>query len=336
MQAAADWLGQQTSSEDAPFMLFVDEFDPHEPFDTPEPWASRYDPDWQEDLMIWPPYSVKTTERGILTERQARHLRANYGAKLSMIDHWFGMVLDALDAQGLTNDTAIIVCTDHGHYLGERDIFGKPGVPHYEPMGHTPLLISWPGSTAASIPALTTNVDIHATLCDLFNVTPNHTTHGKSLIPLLEGSASSVRDWAISGVYGRWVHVHDGRRKYARGPVSDNNQPLSMWSNRCSTMPVPQLPRLKLPTPNRNAYLDFMPGSDIPVIRQPFQPGDMLPFWCADQRPNAHCLYDLENDPGELENLLDTRDEKRMLDLLQTALRELEAPEEQLARLGIA
>ena len=28
------------------FMLFVDEFDPHEPFDTPEPYASMYDPDW--------------------------------------------------------------------------------------------------------------------------------------------------------------------------------------------------------------------------------------------------------------------------------------------------
>ena len=44
--------------DDAPFLLFVDEFDPHEPFDTPEPWAGRYDPDWEGELLIWPPYDV--------------------------------------------------------------------------------------------------------------------------------------------------------------------------------------------------------------------------------------------------------------------------------------
>ena len=90
----------------------------------------------------------------------------------------------------------------------------------------------------------------------------------------------------MAGVYGRWVHVLDGRYKYARGPVTEDNLPLSMWSNRWSTMPVPQIPALKLPMPDRNAFLDFMPGSEIPVIRQPFQPGDMLPYWCANQRPN--------------------------------------------------
>ena len=38
-------------------MLFVDEFDPHEPFDTPEPCASMYDPDWEGAHLIWPPYA---------------------------------------------------------------------------------------------------------------------------------------------------------------------------------------------------------------------------------------------------------------------------------------
>ena len=66
----------------------------------------------------------------MLSEREGRQIRANYGAKLSMIDHWFGRVLDALDDRALWDDTAVIVCTDHGHYLGEKDIWGKPGVPH--------------------------------------------------------------------------------------------------------------------------------------------------------------------------------------------------------------
>ena len=152
---------------------------------------------------------------------------------------------------------------------------------------------------------------------------------------MLTGEATAVREWALAGVFGRWVHVLDGTRKYARAPVSDDNLPLSMWSNRWSTMPVHQMPDLTLPRPNRNAYLDFMPGSEVPVIRQPFQPGDMLPFWCANQPANWHCLYDLSVDPQERENLLDTPAEKDMLDLLHTALRDVDAPAEQFARLGI-
>jgi arylsulfatase A-like enzyme len=335
MRATVDWL-QQNDGSDKPFLLFVDEFDPHEPFDTPDPWANKYDPDWDEELMIWPPYSVKTVENGILNEKQARHVRANYGSKLSMIDHWFGKVLDTLDAQNLWEDTMVIVCTDHGHYLGERDIFGKPGVPHYEPMGHTPLMIYHPQSSVQTVDGLTTNVDINATLCDLFGVEADQRNHGKSMLPMLTGEQTSIREWALAGIYGRWVHVLDGKRKYARGPVNDDNLPLSMWSNRWSTMPIHIMPDLRLPMPDRRAFLDFMPSSEIPVIRQQFQPGDMLPYWCVGQRINEHYLYDLHNDPQETENLLGSQAEKDMQDLLRTALTEVEAPAEQLARLGLS
>jgi len=335
MQAAADWL-TANADDGGPFLLFVDEFDPHEPFDTPKPWANMYDPDWKDELLIWPPYSVKTVERGTLTEAQARHVRANYGSKLSMIDHWFGRLLAVVDEKNLWDSTMIIVCTDHGHYLGERDIFGKPGVPLYEPMAHTPLLIHHPERTVTELRALTTNVDINATLYDFFGVEPAHRTHGTSLLPLVTGEATQVRDWLVAGIYGRWVHVLDGRHKYARSPVRDDNLPLSMWSNRWSTMPVHALPELKLPLPDRRARLDFMPGSDVPVIRQHFQPGDMLPYWCAGQRANRHCLYDLERDPGETENLLGTAEETRMTDLLRAALEALDAPRDQFERLGIA
>ncbi|MCZ6619521.1 MAG: sulfatase [Gammaproteobacteria bacterium] len=334
MQTAADWLDENAGFHDR-FLLFIDEFDPHEPFDTPEPWANKYDPDWSEELIIWPPYSVKTVERGVINARQAKHVRANYGSKLSMIDHWFGKLMDAVDKNGLWDDTVVILCTDHGHYLGERDIFGKPGVPHFEPMGHTPLMMHLPGVAAGSVAGLTTNVDINATLYDIFDLTPRHRTHGVSLLPLVRGETTSVREWALSGVWGRWVHVFDGNRKYARAPVNDDNLPLSLWSNRWSTMPIVSAPRLKLPNPDRRAYLDYMPGSDIPVIRQPYEPGDGLPYWCAQQPINWHCLYDIDNDPEEAENRLGGREEADMLELLKAALADVEAPEEQLQRLGI-
>ena len=132
MAAAARWLDRELGAVRRPeerSLLVVDEFDPHEPFDTPEPWASRYDPDWSGDRLIWPPYARNRAESG-LTEREARHLRAQYGAKLSMIDHWLGRVIDVIDRRDAWDTTAVIVCTDHGHYLGEHGgIWGKPQVP---------------------------------------------------------------------------------------------------------------------------------------------------------------------------------------------------------------
>lgn len=335
MQTASQWLRENAGAHER-FLLFIDEFDPHEPFDTPAPWADRYDPDWTGDRIIWPPYSVDTVASGTLTAREAQHIRANYGAKLSMIDHWFGRLLDTVDALGLRENTAIIVCTDHGHYLGERDIFGKPGVPLYEPLGHTPLLVYLPGAEAGTCNTLTTNVDINATLYELFGIEPRIRTHGRSLLPLLRGESRSIRDWALAGVYGRWVHVIDGERKYARAPVDASNLPLAMWSNRWSTMPVPSMPRLRLPKPDRRAVIDFMPGSDIPVLKQAFTKGDRLPWWCVGQPANAHVLYDLTRDPGEQENLVGGAEERRMIELLHAALTAMEAPREQFERLGIA
>ena len=333
MRAAADWVRGAASQHDR-WLLFVDEFDPHEPFDTPAPWAGRYDPDWDGDLLVWPPYDVGAVRDGRLTGAEARQIRANYGAKLSMIDHWFGRLLDALDETGVGDGTAVIVCTDHGHYLGEKDIWGKPGVMQYEPLGHMPLLVRWPGAVAGSTcDALTTSVDLFATLADVFGAQVPQRTHGVSLVPLLEGTATTVREHAIGGVYGNWVQVTDGRRKYARAPVGDNF-PLSLWSNRWSTMPVHGLPNLLAP-PDQRAWLDTMPGTDVPVIRQPFAPGDPVPYWVGRRLAGQHHLFDVERDPDEDEDLVGTGAEQEMIDLLRSALDEVEAPAEQLARLGI-
>lgn len=340
MAAAADWLRTATPHHDR-WLLFVDEFDPHEPFDVPAPWEGVYEDDpWEGERLIWPPYAVGGVSRGHLSEAEARHLRANYGAKVSLIDHWFGRVLAALDNQGLWDSTAVVVCTDHGHYLGDvrggDDLWGKPGVPQYEPLGHTPLLVHWPGvGGGGTCDALTTSVDLHATLSEVFGVSAGHRTHGRSLAPLLTGEATTVREWAVGGVWGNWVQVTDGHRKYARAPVGDPF-PLSMWSNRWSTMPLHITGVEGLPPPDGRAFLDTMPGTDIPVIRQPYAAGDRLPFWAGQGLVDQHHLYDLDLDPDEAENRTGEAVEADLVDLLRSALVELEAPTEQLERLGLA
>ena len=218
----------------------------------------------------------------MLDERQARQVRAWYGAKLTMIDHWFGRVLDALDRDGLWDDTAVIVCTDHGHYLGEKDIWGKPRGADLRAAGPHPAA----GRLARRRRRAT---------CDALDHQRRPARHAGRPVrrrrpapharPLARAACcaarpTSVRDWVLAGVWGREVHVVDReRRSTPRAPAGDN-APLSMWSNRWSTMPVHVLdPSSRLPLPDDRAVLDRMPGSTVPVIRQPFGAGDRLPFW---------------------------------------------------------
>jgi len=335
MQAATDWVIRNAGRHDRS-LLFVDEFDPHEPFDTPEPWASRYhragDP-----RMIWPPYAVDGLSRGLIDERSGRALRAAYGAKLSMIDHWFGRLLEAIEHSVDADRTAVIVCTDHGHYLGERDVWGKPGYPIHDPLGHIPLMIRWPGMVPRRESSLTTSVDIHATLCDVFDVVPDHRTHGRSLIPLLQGSVPRVRDHVLTGYWGREVQVITDDHCYIRGSVG-SAFPVSMWSNRWSTMPVHALPDLRLPKPDARARLDRMPGSDVPVIRQPFVEGDLLPFWAIGGLVDRNILY-ARNDQGQTDDLSGRPDhlvtETMLIDVLRGALTEISAPDDLFERLGL-
>ena len=101
-------------------------------------------------------------------------------------------------------------------------------------------------------------------------------------------------------------------------------------------MPIHMKGIAEMPPPDGRAWLDRMPGSDIPVIRQPFAHGDALPFWAGSGRAGQHHLYDLGVDPEEQHNLVGTAHEREAIELLRHALVALRAPDEQLVRLGIA
>ena len=103
---------------------------------------------------------------------------------------------------------------------------------------------------------------------------------------------------------------------------------------RWSTMPTLRA-GLKLPVPDERAVLDRMPGSTVPVIRQPFDVSDNVPFWALGRFSGNH-LYEVDDDPTEDRNLAGTPAEKALSDALADVLRELDAPDDQFARLGLA
>ena len=98
-------------------------------------------------------------------------------------------------------------------------------------------------------------------------------------------------------------------------------------------MPVHAYPDLRLPLPDDRAVLDRMPGSTVPVIRQPFAAGDPLPFWAYAEFTGT-LAFDLGDDPGEDRDLADDRLGRDLAAMLHAALVEVEAPSDQFARLG--
>ena len=130
------------------------------------------------------------------------------------------------------------------------------------------------------------------------------------------------------------MYVVDAERTYGRS-ASGDPYPLAMWSNRWSSMPIEHaVPGYRFPRPDGRADLRRMPGSDVPVIRQPFVEGDLLPFWSHAMPVDDHHLY-RSDDPACAENLIGTRAETEALELLRHALTEVAAPEEQFLRLGL-
>ena len=143
-----------------------------------------------------------------------------------------------------------------------------------------------------------------------------------------------MREYALSGVWGREVHLVDATTKYARAP-EDGNEPLSMWSNRWSSMPIAAAStEYRLPGAGRPRVAGPNAGSGVPVIRQPFRQGDLLPYWAYGRFSGNH-LYNLRNDPTEDENRAGTGEEREAADRLRQALMAIEAPDDQLARLGL-
>jgi hypothetical protein len=95
------------------------------------------------------------------------------------------------------------------------------------------------------------------------------------------------------------------------------------------------MPQVQLPPPDERAVLDRMPGVKIPVIRQPFRAGDLLPYW-AMGKFGGNQLYRVRDDPTEEANLAGSSEEKRAAEKLRAALIEMEAPKDQFERLALA
>ncbi|MDW8061856.1 MAG: sulfatase [Nitrososphaerota archaeon] len=202
---AARWLEENYGRR---FFLYLDFFDPHEPWDPPRWYVDMYDPEYEGEEVVYPAYGPC----GYLTNDELTHIRAMYAGEATLVDRWIGFLLEKIDELGLLNDTTIIFTSDHGFYLGEHSFIGKSIImggyhglaPLYEEVVHIPLLIRFADKLGLKrgfrIDTLVQTPDITATILELAygKDVSGMDVQGRSLLPIVKGEETEVREIAVS------------------------------------------------------------------------------------------------------------------------------------------
>jgi arylsulfatase A-like enzyme len=221
MTAAEDWLERHYKE---PFFLYVDSWDPHEPWDAPDYYTALYKPDY-DGRQFYPAYG-KWREAG-LTEDDMETAHATYCGEVTMVDRWVGRLLEKLDVLGLTDNTIVLFTSDHGFFFGEHGYFGKaewfhdPGAkitadadvpewlpeswlltvgwsPLYQELTRIPLFVRGPGLEPGRRAALTTAPDLAPTILDLVGIDVPAGIQGRSFRGALDAVDCEHRPFVVS------------------------------------------------------------------------------------------------------------------------------------------
>jgi len=225
MTEAVHWL-ERNYTQDR-FFLWVDAWDPHEPWDPPQYYIDQYDSGYEGDVVMYPCYGFS---KDIMSEAELNHVRALYAAEVTLVDRWVGHLFETIRVLGLRKDTVVVLMSDHGHYFGDHGLQGKPWGDLgqlYEPMTHIPLMMAMPGGgTGQCVNGLVQPVDLFPSLCSLADLQPPSDLHGESFKPLLTGASETHRPYAISG---RNLDDHWGT---CPSTVTDGIWTLVYWPNK--------------------------------------------------------------------------------------------------------
>lgn len=224
------WIGERSRAfiddaqkADQPFFLWASFPDPHPPYAVPEPWASMYDPDDMEPGSVAQgehernaPHFAKTQEENpdfgdwhdpheahgcashLYPREELKKDMAVYYGMMSFLDHEVGLILDDLDARGLSDNTLIVFTTDHGHFLGQHGLVAK-GPFHYEDMLRIPFIVSWPGKVPEGqvSDAIQSLVDLTPSFLHAAGLGEPTDLQGVSQLDVWTGQAEEARDFAI-------------------------------------------------------------------------------------------------------------------------------------------
>jgi arylsulfatase A-like enzyme len=234
---------EEFATSKTPWFLSVGFFRPHCPYFAPQKWFDLHPVadippavDESEDLKDIPPYGLKLVGYNAQqkfdqwlkkSDKTASFLQA-YRACVSFADHCMGMVLDALKASGLENNTIVVLLGDHGLQNGAKNLWYKRTL--WEKTTRVPLVIKVPGQPARRITAPAGLIDIYPTLCELAGLPVPDGLDGLSLTGLIEGRpGAEQRPPALTSHGPGNFSLRDERWRYTR--YADGSEELYDHTN---------------------------------------------------------------------------------------------------------
>ena len=218
--AMADYQLAESAAEtlksgfEKPFFMSIGFFRPHVPLYVPPKWFELYDEEEltlpnspESDLDDLPKnflrindYAAAPTHAEVVGHGKRRSLTQAYLASISFVDHCVGVVLDALASSPHADNTLIVLWSDHGFHLGEKQHWAKRTL--WEESTRVPLLIAGGGiQPGTECPAPVSLIDIYPTLVELCDLPENPRLEGISLGPQLSDPLARRERPAITSSY---------------------------------------------------------------------------------------------------------------------------------------
>lgn len=191
---ASEFLSENAGRDN--FFLWLDCFDPHEPWEAPPAYMTLYDDTPGYDGSIDP--RIFTTHHASIPEALDKRIRAAYAAKVSWVDRWVGEFLDALDRLGLKERTAVILTSDHGTNLGEWGVYGKTW-PVREFEAHVPFFARVPGGGSGRSDVIVQPQDLFATVMGIAGGDTPADIESFDVLAAARQSRATPRRFALSG-----------------------------------------------------------------------------------------------------------------------------------------
>jgi arylsulfatase A-like enzyme len=180
---------------DQPWFIQVNYTGPHEPMDITQSMHDRW-----TDVDF--PGPIDSDEFDPETHLQ---IRRNYAAMLENIDRHTARYLEVIEERGELDNTIVVYSSDHGEMLGDHNQWAK--WTYRQPSLGVPLVIAGPGvQSGRSTDAIVQLIDLPATFIDYAGAKPLPDADGKSLRPLLDGSADILHDHVFAGQTNRVEH----------------------------------------------------------------------------------------------------------------------------------
>src|SRR4051794_18707382 len=198
VRSAISWLDRR-SSDPSPFLLWLDLFSPHGPWDTPQPYRDQYaaaEPDEfeageegdlveEEDEMTLEDVRVLLDVPAgavgdVLSEEELLRLRRTYAGTVTLVDHWLGQLFEELRKIGRLDDSLLVFTSDQGEPLGEHGYVRRFRPWLYEELIHTPLIARLPGGEFGGTrrQAIVQTVALLPTILPAFGLPPEERAHG--------------------------------------------------------------------------------------------------------------------------------------------------------------